>query len=87
MNGSAETKSKSSHKEPTGIICVGCERDSSEIAEYTEEMPVEEDGTYANKKVVCTSCYIELVFRGQDVGTPEEIQQRMQYLRDNPSNP
>jgi len=60
----------------TGIVCVGCGKDSGELEEYNEDDPVEQDGTFANGMFVCTECYVELIPLGLDVGTAEEIQQR-----------
>lgn len=55
-------------------ICVGCNRDSSKMLEYSKEMPVEDDGTYADGKFVCTACYLYLIDLGLDVGSPREMQ-------------
>lgn len=64
----------------TGIVCTGCNRDSSELSEYTKDDPVTGDGTYADRKFVCTECYIKLIPAGMDVGTPHEIQQAARII-------
>jgi len=65
----------------TGIVCVGCDKDTSELGEYDEDSPAREDGTYADNKIVCTNCYIRLIPLGLDVGPPTVIQLRMKALR------
>lgn len=61
-------------------ICAGCHRTAAEVGEYNEENPVEEDGTFADGKFVCTACYIKLIAVGQDVGPPRLLQQRIKAL-------
>ena len=61
----------------TGIVCVGCKKDSSEMIEYTEDDTVTDDGTFEGNKFVCTTCYVLLIPLGLDVGSPAVIQQRM----------
>lgn len=65
----------------TGIICVGCGKDSADLAEYDEDNPVIEDGTFQNDKFVCTECYIKLIPMGLDVGPPAVIQMRIIQFR------
>ena len=67
-------------RQPTGIICVGCKKDSSEFLEYTDDDRVQDDGTYANGKFVCTGCYCKLIDCGLDVGRPEVLQERMKNI-------
>lgn len=55
-------------------ICVGCDRSSAALPEYSDESPVEDDGTFADGKFVCTACYCYLVDLGLDAGTPQDIQ-------------
>lgn len=55
-------------------ICTGCAKKSTEVEEYSDENPVESDGTYNDGKFVCTSCYVFLVDMGMDIGTPEQLQ-------------
>ena len=56
-------------------ICVGCNKDSRDMpVEYTDTDPIENDGTYADGKFVCTACYMYLIDVGLDVGTPQEVQ-------------
>ena len=68
-------------KTKIGIVCVGCHKDASELEEYGKDTPVTEDGTYENRKFVCTECYMELIRIGLDVGPPSVIQIRMIQLR------
>ena len=59
------------------VKCTGCGKSAAQTKEYDPiDNPVEEDGTYANDKFVCTSCYCVLVSLGLDVGSPEQIQLR-----------
>lgn len=81
MKNFAAKVKKSSPKKKSGITCVGCYRDSLDLPEYNEENPVEEDGTYVDKKFVCTACYVELIFHGLDLGAPRIIQYNMKLLR------
>ena len=62
-------------------ICAGCKRKSSEFSEYYKDNPVEDDGTYANNHFVCNNCYIILIKRGMDIGTPIQLQNRASLLR------
>lgn len=56
-------------------ICVGCDQYAADLPDYSDENPVESDGTYAENKFVCTACYVFLVDVGKDVGSPYEVQQ------------
>lgn len=60
--------------------CVGCKKSVDQLKEYDDENPVEDDGTFANGKFVCTGCYVRLIPMGLDVGSPEIIQRRIQDL-------
>ncbi len=63
------------------IKCVGCGKNAEEVGEYDkDDNPVEEDGTYSNGKFVCTGCYIKLIPLGLDVGSPEQIQERIRNI-------
>lgn len=56
-------------------ICVSCDCNSDDMPEeYTDEDPVEADGTFADGKFVCTTCYCYLIDGGRDVGSPQELQ-------------
>jgi len=57
-------------------VCTGCNKDSNNLSEYDKENPVENDGSYANGKFVCTYCYCKLIDIGYDVGEPEVLQRR-----------
>lgn len=61
-------------------VCVGCGKTDKQVGEYDKDNPVEEDGTYENGKFVCTSCYVQLIPLGRDVGTPAIVQQAMKEL-------
>jgi len=58
-------------------ICVGCGKTAGELEEYSDDNPVQEDGTYENNKFVCTNCYVKLIPRGMDTGTPFQVQNHM----------
>ncbi len=57
--------------------CVGCGRTDKECGEYGKDNPVEDDGTYADNKFVCTECYVVLVPYGLDVGPARQVQANM----------
>ena len=61
------------------IFCAGCGI-TAEQAGYSEDDPVEEDGTFANNAFVCDSCYCKLIVIGQDVGSPEKLQREARLL-------
>ena len=67
----------------SNAVCVGCGKKVSKLKEYGKYNPVQEDGTYKNYKFVCTKCYVKLIPLGLDVGTPEEIQERMIKIKEN----
>ena len=61
------------------IKCTGCgvtAQDLIDRGEYEDMQEVMMDGTYGNRKFVCTTCYCVLIPLGYDVGGPEVIQQR-----------
>lgn len=62
------------------IACVGCSRTAESTGEYSEDNPVQKDGTYADGKFVCTTCYVKLIPLGLDVGKPLVIQDRIKNL-------
>ena len=63
------------------IKCVGCGKTAKEVG-YNKDDPVEEDGTYADHKFICDSCYGELIDIGQDIGSPLELQLRVLKLKE-----
>lgn len=59
------------------IKCTGCGVTAEELVERGEYDDINDakcDGTYANDKFVCTTCYIKLIPMGLDVGSPIAIQ-------------
>lgn len=64
-------------------ICVGCGKKASELTIYNDDNPVTEDGSYSNGKFVCDGCYCLLIDRGLDVGSPEQLQERVKAITTN----
>lgn len=61
------------------ILCTGCGIDAHK-AGYDYEDDVRDDGSYANGKFVCDTCYNKLIEVGLDIGTAVKIQERAQRL-------
>ena len=61
--------------------CVGCGKTDTACGEYGYENPVEEDGTYADGKFVCTNCYMQLIPLGLSAGGARAIQARVVRLK------
>jgi len=61
-------------------ICAGCTAHHTTCGYDDENDRVEDDGSYADGKFVCDACYMHLVPRGLDVGTPEQLQERASKL-------
>lgn len=63
------------------VICTGCGRTAFETGMYDpKNNPVEEDGTYADKKFVCDRCYFILIRIGLDIGNAYTLQARAERL-------
>ena len=62
-------------------ICTGCGINSSELAEYNEDNPIKEDGTYSNNCFVCNTCYCRLIYLGLDIGDPKTLQERARTMK------
>lgn len=63
------------------VICTGCGRTAFETGMYDpKDNPVEEDGTYADKKFVCDNCYFILTTHNLDIGNARILQKRAREL-------
>lgn len=60
--------------------CAGCGM-THEACGYDDEDDVLDDGSYANGKFVCDQCYIQLIQRGLDIGSAEQLQERIVAVR------
>ncbi len=59
------------------VFCTGCGKSAFETGMYDPVgNPVEEDGTYADKKFVCDKCYVVLIKVGLDIGNAHTLQRR-----------
>ena len=63
------------------VICTGCGRTAFETGMYDpKNNPVEEDGTYADNKIVCDKSYFILIGIGFDIGNAYTLQARAERL-------
>ena len=60
--------------------CAGCDKKDTDFSCFGKDNPVTEDGSYANGKFVCDSCYVALIELGQDVGSATELQRRAEKI-------